>query len=237
MARCRKILANGKRCKVAAISGTRYCVFHTTGKGMRRTKKKSSEQPDQRVGYDAQGRKKFWRRTAENQFAVRSTKYVGAYLVASGTAMRNRPDYTVIRRYHVPRYNRQGRVMVGGHWQKTIEPTRSDYGRNFQQTDHAAQNRKRKGSARRIKAGRVLPVLGYGYMAYNILGQPTSLEERRPGTGWVYADALYAAEGLFTEGAIAYAEGSSLLQSVDVASGASYGFSDVSAKIGELLFA
>ena len=189
------------------------------------------------MGYDASGRKKFWRRTAENQIAVRGSKYLGAYLVARGTALRNRPDYTVIRRYHAARYNRQGRVMVGGHWQKTIEPTRSDWGRNFQQTDHSRMNRKRKASARMIKTGRVLPILGYGYMAYNIMGQPTSqtYHDRRAGEGWVYADMLYAAEGLATEASIRYAEGATPLGVLDGALGAQpgYGMADITSKATE----
>ena len=29
MARCRKILANGKRCKAHALKGQKYCMFHS----------------------------------------------------------------------------------------------------------------------------------------------------------------------------------------------------------------
>ena len=208
MARCQFRYPNGKRCKAHRMAGSKFCLFHTPGQKMKRIRKKSPAAAEgDRVGYDSEGRKKFWRRTTENQIAVRGSKALGTYLVTRGTLLKNKPDYTVIRRYHAPRYNRQGRVMVGGHWQRTIEPTTSDYGRNYQQTDHAYQNRKRKKSARMIKSGRMLPVLGYGYMAYNIMGQPTRVQERRPGEGWVYADAAYAAEGLATEIGIQYADG------------------------------
>lgn len=175
---------------------------------MKRRKKIAAAKSD-RVGFDDKGRKKFWRRTAENQIAVRGTKALGAALVTRGTLLKNKPDYTVKVTHHRARYNRQGRVMVGAHTQRTIEPTTSDRGRNFQQTDHRYKERKRKRSARMIKSGRYIPVLGYGYMAYNVMGQPTSIEERRPGEGWAYADALYAAEGLVTEAGLQYQSGQS----------------------------
>lgn len=50
MPRCRKILGNGKRCKAKAISGSRYCVFHTKrkppyngGKGRKQKKESGSD--------------------------------------------------------------------------------------------------------------------------------------------------------------------------------------------------
>lgn len=177
-----------------------------------------------KVGYDSSGRKRFWRRTTENQIAVRGSKALGAYLVAKGTNILHKPDYTVTYTRHQPRYNPQGKVMVGAHTQKTIEFTRSDWGRNFQQTDHKAKARKRARGSAYVKSGRIIPVLGYGFMAYNIMGQPTRIKERRPGEGWVYADLAYSAEGALVEGISRYQEGQSALRIIDGTLGASEGY-------------
>jgi hypothetical protein len=140
---------------------------------MRRSKAKAPPKNTDRIGYDDKtGKKKFYRRTAENQIAVRGSKALGAYLVAEGTVLKNKPNYTIVETKNPARINRQGTVYVGAHTRRTIEPTRSNWGRDFQQSDHAAKNRKRKGSARMIKSGRIIPILGYGFMAYNILGAP-----------------------------------------------------------------
>lgn len=224
MPRCAKIV-RGKRCKAYTIAGSKFCLFHTPGQGMRRSnKKKNAEEiPESKIGYDESGRKKFWRRTTENQIAVRGSKALGAYLVARGTSITNKPDYTVKVTHHKARYNVQGKVMVAAHTQRTIEPTRSDWGRNFQQTDHRAKVRKRKRAGRYVASGRIIPVLGYGFMAYNVMGQPTGIKERRPGEGWVYADLAYAAEGMATEGMIRYQEGGTPLAVVDGILGAPQG--------------
>ena len=239
MPRCRKILANGKRCKAHAMAGSKFCLFHTPGQKMKR-RKQSAAAKSSRVGYDEEGRKKFWRRTSENQIAVRGSKALGAALVARGTRMRHKPNYTVKVTHHKARYNRQGTVMVGAHTQRTIEPTRSDWGRQFQQTDSKAIHRNRYRSKRMIKQGRVIPVLGYGYMAYNVMGQPTRIEERRPGEGWAPADAYYIAEGLATEASIRYTEGATPLGVLDGALGGSqpgaFGMADLTDKIGKLVF-
>ena len=181
MPRCRKVLASGKRCKAHAMAGSKFCLFHTPGQKMKRRKKVPEAANSDRIGYDDKGRKKFWRRTTENQIAVRGSRALGAALVARGTQLKNKPDYTVKVTHHKARYNAQGTVMVGAHTQRTIEPTRSDWGRNFQQTDHRMQNKKRKGSARMIKSGRMIPLLGYGFMAYNIMGAPVD----EPGKGGI----------------------------------------------------
>lgn len=188
-----------------------------------------------KLGYDAEGRKKFWRRTTENQIAVRGSKALGAYLTAKGTSILHRPDYVVTYTHYAPRYNVQGTVMVGARTQKTIELTRSDWGRGFQQTDHAYKARKRARASTYIKSGRIIPVLGYGYMAYNVMGQPVSIQERRPGEGWAYADLAYAAEGAIIEGVSHYQQGSSPLQIVESTFGAPEGYapSDTIEKLAE----
>lgn len=172
MARCRKVLANGKRCKAHAMAGSKFCLFHTPGQKMKRGRKNTAVKSSDRIGYDSKGNKKLWRRTAENQIAVRGSKALGAYMVARGTQLAHKPNYTVKYTHNKARYNSQGRIMVGAHTRRTIEPTTSDWGRNFQQTDSKQLHKRRYRSKSMIKRGRVLPFLGYGYMAYNILGQP-----------------------------------------------------------------
>lgn len=159
MPRCRKILANGKRCKAHAIAGSKFCLFHTPGQRMKRVKKITRVNPPE---------KSVLQRTSENQLAVRGSKKIGAELVAYGTALKTKPDYTVTYTKQAARYNRQGTVMVGAKTQKTIQPTRSDYGRNFQQTDGKSAKRRRKKVARYITIGRALPILGYSYMGMNM---------------------------------------------------------------------
>ena len=173
MARCQFRHPNGKRCKAHRMAGSKFCLFHTPGQKMKRIRKKiPAAAKETRIGYDQEGRKKFWRRTTENQIAVRGSKALGAYMVARGTQLRHQPNYTVKVTHHKARYNRQGTVMVGAHTQRTIEPTRSDYGRNFLQTDSKRIHKRRYKSKSMIKRGRILPLLGYGYMAYNIMGAP-----------------------------------------------------------------
>jgi hypothetical protein len=235
MPRCRKVLANGKRCKAHAMAGSKFCLFHTPGQKMKRRKKSPAAAADNRIGYDDKGRKKFWRRTTENQIAVRGTKALGAALVARGTVLKNKPDYTVKVTHHKARYNRQGTIMVGAKTQRTIEPTRSDWGRNFQQTDHRMQNRKRKGSARMIKSGRILPLLGYGFMAYNIMGAPAN----EPGNEFerTYQGATLIAIG---ETLSHYQSGGygNPLGSVDYGLGATqgFGFSDIGPTLASKVF-
>ena len=161
-------------------------------------------------------------------------------MVARGTQLRHRPNYTVKVTHHKARYNRQGTVMVGAHTQRTIEPTRSDYGRQFLQTDSKRLAKNRYRSKTMIKRGRIIPIFGYGYMAYNIMGQPTRIEERRPGEGWAPADAFYIAEGLATEASIRYAEGATPLGVIDGALGGSqqgaFGMADLTDKVAKWVF-
>jgi hypothetical protein len=118
-------------------------------------------------GMDEPERKSVVQRGAENQVAVRGSKYLGAELVAYGTALKNKPDYTIVVTEHAARRNRQGTVMVGAKTQRTIEPTRSMGGRDFLQTDGKTHKRRRKKVARYILLGRTMPLLGYTYMGMN----------------------------------------------------------------------
>lgn len=108
------------------------------------------------------------RRTTENQIAIRGSKKLAASTVAYGAYLQNRPDYRVVRRQHAARYNRQGRVIVGAHEQRTIEFTRTEGGRNFQKSDGSHKRRVKMGKTI-VHGGRLIPVLGYGYMVHNTL--------------------------------------------------------------------
>lgn len=110
------------------------------------------------------------RRMAENQAAARGGKWLGTYLAYKGTQYRHRPDYRVITTRHAARYNAQGTVMVGAHTQKTIEHTkaRNQAGVGFQQTENP--KRKRKISSTMIRGGRIIPILGYSFVGYNMYG-------------------------------------------------------------------
>lgn len=174
MPRCRKVLANGKRCKAHAMAGSKFCLFHTPGQKMKRRKKSAAVKSDDRIGYDSKGNKKLWRRTTENQIAVRGTKALGAYMVARGTQLSHKPNYTVKYTHNKARYNSQGRIMVGAHTRRTIEPTLSDRGRNFYQTDSRRIQKRRYRAKSMIKRGRIVPLLGFGFMAWNIMGAPVN---------------------------------------------------------------
>lgn len=108
------------------------------------------------------------RRTTENQIAVRGSKKLAASTVAYGAYLQNRPDYRVVRTQHAARYNRQGRVIVGAHEQRTIEFTKTEGGRNFQKSDGSHKRRVKMGKTI-VHGGRLIPVLGYGYVVHNTL--------------------------------------------------------------------
>lgn len=80
MPRCRKILGNGKRCKAKAISGSRYCVFHTKRKppynGGKGRKQKTSSGSDSTM-----------KNIAERRAIVMAHQVSGQIATAAGTAM------------------------------------------------------------------------------------------------------------------------------------------------------
>lgn len=237
MARCQFRHSNGKRCKAHRMAGSKFCLFHTPGQKMKRIRKKvPAVAKDDRIGYDDKGQKQFWRRTTENQIAVRGTKALGAYYVTRGTQLRHQPNYTVKVTHHKARYNRQGTVMVGAHTQRTIEPTRSDYGRNFLQTDSKRIHRRRYKSKKMIKRGRIIPLLGYGFMAYNIMGAPVN--ETSSGFERTYQGATLIAIG---ETLSHYQSGGygNPLGSIDYGLGATagtFGLSDIAPTIAKKVF-
>ena len=98
----------------------------------------------------------------------------------------NAPDYTVVKTHNPARINRQGTVYVSEHTRRTIEPTRSDWGRGFKQTDKPQS--KRKMATTRYRVGRMIPYLGIGYMVYNLgSNRPEDGEPRDKMEGfWLY---------------------------------------------------
>lgn len=80
MPRCRKILGNGNRCQAKAISGSRYCVFHTRKKppynGGRGRKQKRSSGSDTTM-----------KKIAERRAVVMAHQVTGQIATAAGTAM------------------------------------------------------------------------------------------------------------------------------------------------------
>jgi len=189
MPRCRKILANGKRCKAHAIAGSKFCLFHTPGQKMKRGNKDSTKS-----SVSGRSTKDVVRTSVENQLAVRSTRKGGSMLVLGAVQYNNAPDYTHVRTKMPARVNRQGTVYVSAHERRVIEPTRSDWGRNFKQTDNP--KRKRSQARTRLNTGRLIPYLGIGYMAYNMganWGTP-SVEKRDKMEGFYLYDMAVAGE-------------------------------------------
>jgi len=187
MPRCRKILANGKRCKAHAIAGSKFCLFHTPGQKMKRRKKSTPAGTDRTT-------KDVVRTSVENQIAVRSTRKGGSLLVLGAVQYMNAPDYTHVTTKMPARVNRQGTVYVSAHERRVIEPTRSDGGRGFKQTDNP--KRKRTYARTRLNTGRLIPYLGIGYMAYNLganWGSP-QLEKRDKMEGFYLYDMAVAGE-------------------------------------------
>lgn len=231
MARCRKILANGKRCKASAISGTRYCVFHTTGKKFVRTKKKVRETEPQVES------KTRLRRMTENQIVGRGTKKLGALMTARGAYYAsNKAIYDVTYRHNPARYNVQGTRIVGAHTQKTIEMRRTNGGRDFV----ATQTRKNPyGRPHHVHMGnkiysygRIVPVIGLGYVMVNSLTGSSGAPPLREGEGWGPAMAGYAMYDAGTLIASGYT-GTQTLDAMVGASSGGYGFSDIAPTIME----
>ena len=106
--------------------------------------------------------------------------------------MQNRPDYRVVVTQHAARHNRQGRVIVGAHEQRTIEFTRTEGGRNFQKSDGSSKARRSMGR-KIVFGGRLVPVLGYGYAVHNTLGGGQVMRE---GEGHPIGAAAWAAHDI-----------------------------------------
>lgn len=108
-------------------------------------------------------------RTVRNQLIIRSADIAGKALIASGLRMLGEEGrlYTVTRTKVAARRNPQGKVIVGEHEQRTFERTRTDRGRNY--ATEKTTMRVKKAGARRVVAGKTLPILAYGYIGYDVL--------------------------------------------------------------------
>lgn len=192
MPRCRKILANGKRCKAHAMAGSKFCLFHTPGQKMKRSKRKVRTKSE---STKTPGQTRF-EKTAKNQIIGRGTKKLGAYMVARGSFYAsNKAIYDVTYRKNPARYNVQGTRIVGAHTQKTIEMRRTNGGRDFVATQTRTN---RYGSphhvhmGRKIHAyGRVIPVIGFGYVMYNSFSGSKPAPQRK-GEGFGQMAMAYA---------------------------------------------
>ena len=137
------------------------------------TRNEASKKTD--AGMDEPESKSVVRRISENQLAIRSSKKIANVTAAYGAYLQTRPDYTVSRRTVSAKYNPSGKVVVREHQQTTISKTRSDRGRNFTATDGSSKARMAMGR-KIVYAGRLVPILGYGYVMHNTLtGTDTGL--------------------------------------------------------------
>ena len=143
-------------------------------------------------------RKTRLRKFAENQIVSRGSQRLGAAMMASGAFYAsNQAIYDVTYTHHAARYNVQGTRIVGAHTQKTIEMRRTNGGRDFV----ATQTRKNPyGRPHHVHMGnqlysygRLVPVLGLGYVMYNSLTGPGNEPERRKGEGFGQMMIAYAA--------------------------------------------
>jgi hypothetical protein len=124
----------------------------------------------------------------ENQVAMRGSRLLGGAIAANAIRYINAPDYTIVRTKEPARVNRQGTVYVAAHERRVIEPTRSDWGRNFKQTDNPGS--KRKMATTRYKVGRTIPYLGIGFMVYN-LGSGAPVDYKKPKDGMETGFGIY----------------------------------------------
>jgi hypothetical protein len=119
-------------------------------------------------GMDEPESKNVVRRTTENQLAVRGSKKIANATAAYGAYLQTKPDSYIYEKQFASRYNKHGKVIVGAHTQRTVMHTRSDRGRNFKQTDGSRKRRMAMGR-NIVYGGRLIPVLGYGFVIHNTL--------------------------------------------------------------------
>lgn len=136
------------------------------------------------------------RRAAENQIIGRGTKLMGSALAARGAYLQsNAAIYTVTYSKRPARYNVQGTRIVGAHTQKTIAMRRTPDGRDFV----ATQTRKNPYAMphhiymgkRMSYYGRLIPILGFGYVMHNII-TGESQPDLREGEGFWQVALGYA---------------------------------------------
>lgn len=173
------------------MAGSKFCLFHTPGQKMKRgyTKKKKEPKSKSRMRLE---------RSVENQLVGRSTKLAGKALVARGAYLQSNQSIKYIEtRHHAARYNVQGTRIVGAHTQRTHMMRRTAGGRDFVATatrknPYALPHHIYMGKKLSLY-GRLIPVLGFGYVMHNIItGEETP--ELREGEGFWQMAAIYAAK-------------------------------------------
>lgn len=193
MPRCRKILANGKRCKAAAMTGSKFCLFHTPAQKMKRRKKRRvSSSSNKSKGDSTIGR------TLKNQAIRRGTKAIGNALVARGAFLQSNRSISYTKtKFHAARYNVQGTRIVGAHTQRTFMMRRTADGRDFIATQTRANKRMvphHIHMGKRVQLyGRLIPVLGVGVVMYNMYANPGQ-HQMREGEGFWQMAAMYAVD-------------------------------------------
>ena len=168
MPRCRKVLANGKRCKAHAMAGSKFCLFHTPGQKMKRRKKPAV----------AKSSKSTLQKSGENQLAIRGSKRAANAIAGYGAYLQTRPDSRIVSRQYSGHFRRDGSPIVRPHEVKVTEFTRSQRGRNYKQTDGSSKRRLAMGRAT-VYAGRLVPVLGYGFVLHNTFSGPSDPQMSR----------------------------------------------------------
>ena len=189
MARCQYRHPSGKRCKAHRMAGSKFCVFHTPGQKMKRRKTssadKSTKKPKSRL-----------RQSFENQAISRSTKLLGNALVARGAYLQSNQSISFVKtKFHPARYNVQGTRIVGAHTQRTFMMRRTPDGRDFVATQTRANKRMvphHIHMGKRVQLyGRLIPVLGFGYVMHNVITGESG-PDRREGEGFWQVAAGYA---------------------------------------------
>ena len=193
MPRCRKILANGKRCKAAAMTGSKFCLFHTPGQKMKRRKKRPASSPSNKS--KAKSRLS---NTLKNQAIGRGSKALGNSLVIRGAFLQSNRSISYTKtKFHAARYNVQGTRIVGAHTQRTFMMRRTADGRDFIATQTRANKRMvphHIHMGKRVQLyGRLIPVLGVGVVMYNMYANPGQ-HQMREGEGFWQMAAIYGAQ-------------------------------------------
>jgi hypothetical protein len=190
MSRCQYRHPSGKRCKAHRMAGSKFCLFHTPGQKMKRRKSSSEEKSTPKP-------KTRLRQSIENQVVSRTSKLVGNALVARGAYLQSNQSISFTKtKFHAARYNVQGTRIVGAHTQRTFMMRRTPDGRDFLATQTRANKRMvphHIHMGKRVQLyGRLLPVLGFGYVMHNIY---TGAEQpkMREGEGFWQVAALYGA--------------------------------------------
>ena len=136
------------------------------------------------------------RKTAERQAVTRGSKALGNKMTQAGAVLASDYrgyGYTTYRTVQAKR-NPQGKVVMREHTQRTYQRYTTEGGRNFRST---SDMRSRTSMGKKlIIGGRVVPVMGYGFVAHDVLrGEHQPLRE---GEGWAPMAGAYAVSDAYT---------------------------------------